>query len=288
MRSSALLSLLSAAAATAQAQQALLLAPCNSTSSAQAFSINGGGIGVIAPRPNSLDVCLCAPPSGGAGALSLQTCEGGPPLHALETGFTFTGAALAPIPWLPDARAPASGLCVTAAAAGSAPQLAACAPAGQPPPAAQLWRYTAAGQLQGTAAGGAAVCLEAAPAPPPPPPLLSSVFGSGMVLQRGEEAALWGAAAPGAVVTVTLSGRPPLQSAPAGADGRWAVALPAAPAGTGFNLTVDDGSGHSVTLTDVAFGDVICKLQAPLPLVRPPPSLPLPHALSPPHCTCAP
>ena len=249
---------------TRAASPSLLMLPCSS-SPLQQWTVDGGRIGVIAPLDNSGDSCLCAPTSGASGPLSLQQCEGaGAPLHRFEVGFNFSGAAVAPIPWLPDNAAPASGLCVTAAAPQAAPQLQPCTGA-----AAQTWQL--AGARLSTADG--ALCLAQGV---PPLPLVSSVFGSEQVFQRGASVDLWGAASPGGQVRVTLSGFAPVQVT-AAANGSWAASLPPMPAGTGFNITVQDlSSGGMQVLTDVAFGDVVwCSGQvrgwkcpaAPLPLL---------------------
>ena len=75
--------------------------------------------------------------------------------------------------------------------------------------------------------------------------------------QRGAPAALWGAAAPGAVVDVEFAGAL-YSSAPASADGRWTVSLPATPAGGPYNIsaTARGAGGAALTLVDVHFGDV--------------------------------
>jgi hypothetical protein len=229
----------------ARGSQALLLNTCSSSPS-QKWTVNGGNIGVIGPSPNAQNNCLCAPVSGASGPLTLEGCEGGPPLHAFEVGFNFSGGLIAAIPWYPNNKPPSSGLCVTAVAAKAAPQLQPCT-AGA---ANQLWAYDAGSRL---ATADGALCFEAAA---PPPPLVSTVFGSAMVFQRGQSVDIWGSATPGGVVSVTLSGFAPV-TATAAANGTWAVSLPPQPAGTGYNITiVDVGSGATQELTDVAFGDV--------------------------------
>lgn len=208
--------------------------------------MNNGNIGVITPDPNPSSNCLCAPTTGNSGPLTLEQCEGaGSPRHPFEVGFNYSGeSSPAPIPWAPDDKPPASGLCVTAFAAKAAPQLQPCS--GK---ASQQWRY--AGGRLATADG--ALCFVAAA---PPPPLVSSVFGSSQVFQRGASVNIWGTATPGGVVSVTLSGFAPV-TATAAANGTWAVSLPPQPASAGFNITVcDESSGVTQTLTDVAFGDV--------------------------------
>lgn len=216
--------------------------PCVSGGSPmQAFSLSSQYGGVVSVP--ALDACLCSLPNDAAGALSFSPCEGpGAPLHAREIGWNFTGNGA-----LPKAG---TGLCATApAASGGAVALATCVPGA----AAQRWAYDAATQSISTGSG--ALCLTAAPAPLP---LLSNVFGSHMVLQRDVAVELWGWTTPGAAVVVTFDGAN-TTSAPAGADGRWVVALPPTAAGTGHvvNITSLDGSGAAVSLVDVAFGEVV-------------------------------
>ena len=52
---------------------------------------------------------------------------------------------------------------------------------------------------------------------------LPNIFGDGMVLQRGKPAAIWGWAAPGEEVKVTISGQE--AAARADAEGRWLARL---------------------------------------------------------------
>ncbi len=230
------------------ASQSLFVDVCGSSPSQQ-WEVDGGKIGVITPLNNDQDNCLCAPTSGGSGLLSLQQCQGaGAPFHPFEVGFNFSGdAPAAPIPWLPDNKAPSSGLCVTATVAKAAPQLQPCS-AGA---AAQSWKLDGSARLS-LADGSLCLAYGAAPLP-----LVSTVFGSEQVFQRGASVDLWGTATPGGVVRVTLSGFAPVQ-ATAAANGSWAVSLPPMKAGTGYNITVLDlSTGNTQVLTDVAFGDVL-------------------------------
>jgi sialate O-acetylesterase len=88
---------------------------------------------------------------------------------------------------------------------------------------------------------------------------LAAVFSDHMVLQRDVPLPVWGWAAPGTAVAVTLAGN--RAEAVAGADGRWAVTLPALPAGGPHTLTVD--AGETVTVADVLVGEVwICSGQS--------------------------
>ena len=150
-------------AAAARDALTLLLLPCNASSPTQHFTVDNGKIGVITPTPNPMSACLCAPTSGAAGPLSMETCEGGPPLHAYEVGFNFSGAAPAAIPWVPNNAPPASGLCVTAVGPHAPPEMRPCSAAAS---STQTWRLTADAQL---AIADPALDLCFAVAPPPPP-----------------------------------------------------------------------------------------------------------------------
>jgi beta-xylosidase len=81
---------------------------------------------------------------------------------------------------------------------------------------------------------------------------LPALVGSHMVLQRDLPARVWGWAAPGEKVHVTVG--PAKGEATASADGRWSVDLPAQPAGGPFSLTV--AGLNTLTLEDVWFGEV--------------------------------
>src|ERR1700748_2792835 len=52
---------------------------------------------------------------------------------------------------------------------------------------------------------------------------LAAIFGDNMVLQQQERVPVWGWAAPGATVTVTVDGQ--IKTAHAGADGKWLLRL---------------------------------------------------------------
>jgi len=84
-------------------------------------------------------------------------------------------------------------------------------------------------------------------------PLVHPVFSDHMVLQRDEEAFIWGWAAPGDRVTVALDGQS--TSATADASGRWRASLGVHPAGGPHTITVSSRSGK-IELNDVLFGDV--------------------------------
>jgi sialate O-acetylesterase len=82
---------------------------------------------------------------------------------------------------------------------------------------------------------------------------LPRIFGEGMVMQRGSPVSVWGWAAPGASVRVSVAGR--AASAAADDEGRWKAALPAMSAGGPHVLTVTAGADR-VVLRDVLVGDV--------------------------------
>lgn len=88
---------------------------------------------------------------------------------------------------------------------------------------------------------------------------LAGIFGEHMVLQREAPIPVWGTAPAGETVQVALHGR--TRSARAGADGRWAVQLPAVPAGGPYTLRVK--AGNTLVLNDVLVGDVwLCSGQS--------------------------
>lgn len=82
---------------------------------------------------------------------------------------------------------------------------------------------------------------------------LPRIFGDGMVVQRGAPVTVWGWAAPGASVRVSIAAR--AASATAGTDGRWKATLPAMRAGGPYELAVASG-GRRIVLHDVLVGDV--------------------------------
>jgi len=89
---------------------------------------------------------------------------------------------------------------------------------------------------------------------------LPKIFGSHMVLQRGQTNPFWGRAAPGETVTITLGDS--RQTVTAGKGGEWKVMLPSQTAGGPHTITVTAPSG-SVTLDDVLIGEVwICSGQS--------------------------
>jgi sialate O-acetylesterase len=80
----------------------------------------------------------------------------------------------------------------------------------------------------------------------------AGLFGDHMVLQREMPVPVWGTAAPGEAVTVSIAG----QSAAAVADaqGKWMVKLKPLKAGGPFEMTVK--GNNTITLTDVLVGEV--------------------------------
>ncbi len=84
---------------------------------------------------------------------------------------------------------------------------------------------------------------------------LATIFGDGMILQRGKSAPVWGLAEPGEKVTVAFAGQ--AKTAAAGAGGRWMVELdPLTASTTPESLTITPAGGKPVTVADVLVGDV--------------------------------
>jgi sialate O-acetylesterase len=89
---------------------------------------------------------------------------------------------------------------------------------------------------------------------------LAGVFGDHMVLQREVVLPVWGWAAPGESVTVTLGGQ--AKTATAAADGKWSVRLDALHVGEPLQLQAK-GAKNTVTLSDVLVGEVwLCSGQS--------------------------
>ena len=88
---------------------------------------------------------------------------------------------------------------------------------------------------------------------------LPGMFGDNMVLQREMPVPVWGRAAPGATVSVTLyEGETKLaggETVAAADTGRWRVDLPALTAGEGRRLVVESGD-LSRTFENVMVGEV--------------------------------
>jgi sialate O-acetylesterase len=78
---------------------------------------------------------------------------------------------------------------------------------------------------------------------------LHRLFGDGMILQRDIACPVWGSAAPGEEVSVSILGHS--RTAKAGADGRWMLKLDPIPAGGPHELKV-----NQLTIRDVMVGEV--------------------------------
>ena len=88
---------------------------------------------------------------------------------------------------------------------------------------------------------------------------LAALFCNHAVLQRDLPLPVWGWAAPGEKITVTLAGNS--AAAVTDADGAWRVSLPALPAGGPHTMTV--AGSETITLTDLLVGDVwVCSGQS--------------------------
>lgn len=88
---------------------------------------------------------------------------------------------------------------------------------------------------------------------------LPAVLGENMVLQREKPIAIWGEADPGERVMVTLNRK--RAQAVTGADGQWAVTLPAMKAGGPYTLTV--AGANTLTVQNILIGEVwVCSGQS--------------------------
>ena len=85
-------------------------------------------------------------------------------------------------------------------------------------------------------------------------PLLSPIFGDHMVLQRGKPNTVWGWAAPGAEIRLTLDKH--LARATAAADGRWSASVEVPAPGGPYELVVDGPGDQDRVLRDLLVGDV--------------------------------
>ena len=87
----------------------------------------------------------------------------------------------------------------------------------------------------------------------------ASIFTDHMVLQRGKPIPVWGTAAPGERVTVSVAGL--TQSIDAGGDGKWMVRLDDLPTGGPYALTIE--AKNTIKLDDVYVGEVwLCSGQS--------------------------
>jgi sialate O-acetylesterase len=101
--------------------------------------------------------------------------------------------------------------------------------------------------------------------PAPPSPLLASIFQDHAILQRDRPIVVWGSAAAGETVSVSLDGKQ--ASARADDSGRWSAELPAMGAGGPFTLVARASSGAARTLSDILVGDVwLCSGQSNMEL----------------------
>ncbi len=92
-----------------------------------------------------------------------------------------------------------------------------------------------------------------------PLPFVHPLFADHAVLQRDATIPVWGWAAAGEAVTVTLAGG--MTQTVAGADGAWRVTLGKLPAGGPHTLVI--AGTRTVTLTDLLIGDVwLCSGQS--------------------------
>jgi sialate O-acetylesterase len=88
---------------------------------------------------------------------------------------------------------------------------------------------------------------------------LHGLFTDNMVLQRNKPIPVWGWAAPGEEVTVTLDAA--TAKATADAQGAWSVQLPAR--ATGENLTLTVAGANTLTLKNLILGDIwVCSGQS--------------------------
>lgn len=85
---------------------------------------------------------------------------------------------------------------------------------------------------------------------------MSNLCTDGMVLQQNSEAAVWGTATPGALVTVTPSWNGSSYKGKAGADGRWTVKVTTPAASYKQHSMTVKGDGSSIRINDVLVGEV--------------------------------
>jgi sialate O-acetylesterase len=89
---------------------------------------------------------------------------------------------------------------------------------------------------------------------------LPKVFGSNMLVQRGQPVRVWGKCDPNGTVQVSFG--PRQATAHARVDGSWQVSLDPLPAGGPYTVTVRAG-GDAVTLTNILCGDLwLCSGQS--------------------------
>jgi len=90
---------------------------------------------------------------------------------------------------------------------------------------------------------------------------LPAILGDNMVLQRGQQVALWGWAKPGETITAVV-GKATGRAAVA-ADGRWQLRLPAINEAGPVEVSLREGNGQPVVLKNVLVGEVwLCSGQS--------------------------
>jgi len=96
-------------------------------------------------------------------------------------------------------------------------------------------------------------------------PLLGDVFQDHAVLQRDRAIPVWGEAAAGEEVTISLNGS--VATAVADAAGHWRTQLNAMPAGGPYRLTAQVRGGAEQSIADILLGDVwLCSGQSNMEL----------------------
>ena len=119
--------------------------------------------------------------------------------------------------------------------------------------------------LSAAAAMLLAGCVGLPPSQPEPDAVglrLPALFSDHAVLQRDRPIPVWGWAAPGGTVAVSIDGGQAARAV-AGEDGRWEVVLPARPADGGKPHALGVSGRETVTVSDVVFGDVwLCSGQS--------------------------
>src|SRR4051812_19082124 len=91
--------------------------------------------------------------------------------------------------------------------------------------------------------------------------LPASPFTDHMVLQQAMPVPVWGTAAAGEKITVTVGSQ--TKSATAGDDGKWLVRLDPLQVGGPIEMTVAGSGGSSITFKDVLVGEVwLCSGQS--------------------------
>jgi sialate O-acetylesterase len=106
-----------------------------------------------------------------------------------------------------------------------------------------------------------------------PPALLHPLFQDHAVLQRDRPVRVWGHAAAGEAMSVSLGSAN--ARATADGSGRWSAVLPPLSAGGPFVLTAEGSSGTRQAVNDILVGDVyLCSGQSNMELRGRPPAFP--------------